>query len=329
MSHHPSDAVLGELLVRHLDTWLTGALRRSRRVTLALAYPGVVGDSAEAALRTVAHAADRVRGHRLTVLVLGVDPDRLGTVGSRLPAEVTLHLVPGDPGRLPVVLKAAGAAGAPLLTVLSDPTGTDLTGPTARAVAAAGRSAELLLAVGASARTDLTSAGFPLVTEVDTAFTDGTSPAVYALGTRSDRSLESFKESLWRAGAASGLRHRALDGAVAEFTAEPDPGPLAALLHAELARSGPATVTELRRHTLTATGYRAGDAVRALTVLLDSGAVRRDPPDGRLAGDVLIEAVAGSEAGAAAPETGVTAGLRAEAVATPEAGAVAGPEAAR
>src|SRR5688500_7098857 len=98
MSADPTDAVLGGLLVRQLDTWLTGALSRSRRVTLALVYAGPAGDSAEAVLRAVAGAADRIRGHRLTVVVLADDPGlptRLGGLAAGLPAAITVYPVPG------------------------------------------------------------------------------------------------------------------------------------------------------------------------------------------------------------------------------------------
>ena len=54
------------------------------------------------------------------------------------------------------------------------------------------------------------------------------------------------------------------------------------------AGGGPRPVTELRRHTLTATVYRAADANRALTGLLAAGAVRRERETGRLAGDETI-----------------------------------------
>ena len=50
-----------------------------------------------------------------------------------------------------------------------------------------------------------------------------------------------------------------------------DPAPLGRALLAELTRHGPRTVTELRRYAVTETAYRAVDAVRALTDLLDSG----------------------------------------------------------
>ncbi|BCL16524.1 hypothetical protein [Micromonospora sagamiensis] len=307
MPADPTDAVLGGLVARLLDTWLTGALRRSRRVTLALVYAGPPGDSAETVLRAVATAADRVRGQRLTVVVLAEDPGlpaRLAPLAAGLPAEVTVHPVPGTPDRLPVVLKAAGAAGTPLLTVLADPAGQVLDTPAGRGLLAAatgGRPADLLLATGTGRAGGAVEAGtaraavsrFPLVAEVETVPVGDAPPWLFALGTNSDRNLEAFKDAIWRAGAAAGLRHRDVDGTPRDLDAEPDPSALSDLLRAELDRCGPRTVTELRRHVLTGTPYRAVDALRALTVLLDAGTVTRSPADGRLAGDVIVQPAPG------------------------------------
>ncbi|WP_405111927.1 hypothetical protein OG559_02565 [Micromonospora sp. NBC_01405] len=300
----PTDTVLHELLARQLEAWLPAALHRARRATLALAYAGTDAGGADAALRAVADLADRLRGFRLTILVLADGdqalPARLGAIEATLPAEVTVHVMPGDPGRLPVALKAAGAVGAPLLTVAhgADPT------PALLAAARAGRPADLLLVDGPGAplRPALDAAGFPLVTEAH--LVAATAPAKppaggsdgwhMAFATSSDRSLQAFKDALWAV--ASGMR--LLDpadprGRPFDVVAEPDPGPLARELLAELDRHGPGTVTELRRHALTATPYRAADATRAVTGLLESGAVTRDPEHGRLGGDVVITAAPG------------------------------------
>ncbi|MEV0329815.1 hypothetical protein AB0H63_25685 [Micromonospora echinospora] len=301
MPRDPYDAVLCGLLARQLDTWLTGALRRSRRVALALAYAGPAGGTVEAALGALTDAADRVRGRRVTVVVVGVDPDlpsRLAAMTS-LPADVAVYPVPGAPDRLPVALKAAGAAGAPTLTVLDDPAGAVWGGPAAApflTAAGAGRPADLLLAVpaGADGPAALHRAGFPLVTGVETSPADDEPARLLALGTGSDRNLEAGKEAIWQVGATAGLRYRDLDGVPRDLTAAVDADRLGALLVAELTRSGPRTVTELRRHVLTATPYRATDAVRALAVLLDAGTVTREPADGRLGGDVLIHPTAES-----------------------------------
>ncbi|MEU1887615.1 hypothetical protein [Micromonospora sp. WMMD987] len=285
------DAVLRELLVRQLDHWLPGALHRSRRATLALSYAGDPG-TAEAALRAVAGFADRLRGRRLTVLVLaGAGPElpsRLGAVEAGLPADVAVHVVPGDPARLPVVLRAAGAAGAPLLTLI-DGAAPD---PALLAATTTGRPAEVLLTAAPTTtlRPALAAAGFPLVAEVELVPVDGSPARLVAFGSGLDKSLEAFKEALWTAASAGTVRYRDPAGGLHAAVVPPPAGPLADELLAELSRRGPRTVTELRRHALTATAYRAVDAGGALTALLDTGAVTRDPAHGRLGGDVLISA---------------------------------------
>ncbi|WP_432907919.1 hypothetical protein ACQP1S_09190 [Micromonospora matsumotoense] len=299
------DAVLRELLVRQLDHWLPGALHRSRRATLALSYAGDPG-TAEAALRVVAGFADRLRGRRLTVLVLAGGgpevPARLGAVEATLPADVAVHVVPGDPARLPVVLKAAGAAGAPLLTLV-DGGAPD---PALLAATTTGRPAEVLLTAAATValRPALTAAGFPLVAEVELVPVDGSPARRVAFGTGLDKSLEAFKDALWAvagsddvpADGSGAIRYRDPAGGLLDVAGPPAAGPLRDELLDELTRHGPRTVTELRRHALTATAYRAGDAGRALTELLDTGAVTRDPEHGRLGGDVLISVVPGPDA---------------------------------
>ncbi|MGK5675587.1 hypothetical protein ACSNOB_22420 [Micromonospora sp. URMC 106] len=288
----PTDAVLRELLVRHLEVWLPGALHRARRATVALAYADGGADSAEAALRTVAEYADRLRGRQLTVLVLADGaaelPARLGAAEAGLPAEVAVHVVPGGPARLPVAVKAAGAAGAPLLSYVDGPAD-----PAALTATAVGRPAEALFvtAAGTPARDALADAGFPLATEVELVPADGAPTRLLSFATGSDKSLEAFKEALWAVDEFAGVRYRdPADpaGRLLDIALTPEPGPLRRELLAELARSGPRTVTELRRYALIATVYRSADAVRALTGLLGAGEVTRDPEHGRLGGDVLI-----------------------------------------
>ncbi|MCM0678831.1 hypothetical protein NCC78_29785, partial [Micromonospora phytophila] len=213
-----------------------------------------------------------------------------GAVGAERPPEVAVHLMPGGPARLPVALKAAGAAGAPTLSYVDDPTAVD---PAVLTAATAGRPAEALFvtAPGAAARDALTGAGFSLATEVDLVPADGSPARRLAFATGSDRSLETFKETLWAVDEFGGVRYRdPADpaGRLLDIALDPEPGPLRRELLAELARSGPRTVTELRRYALTATVYRSADAVRALTGLLTAGEVTRDPEHGRLGGDVVI-----------------------------------------
>lgn len=300
-----TEAVLRELLVRQLDHWLPGALHRSRRATLALAYAGSDTGGAEAALRVVAEFADRLRGRRLTVLVLaggGVDlPTRLGAAETALPADVAVHVVPGHPDRLPVALKAAGAAGAPLLAVV-DGGEPD---PALLAAVATGRPAELLLVTmaGRPVRPALIAAGFPLVTEVELVPADGGPARLLGYATGSDKGLEALKEALWGVDEYAGVRYRdPADpaGRLLDISLDPDPGPLRRELLAELARTGPRTITELRRFAATSTVYRAADANRALASLLASGVATREPEHGRLGGDVVVTAAAAGDGASSA-----------------------------
>ncbi|MGC4746590.1 hypothetical protein ACLQ28_13115 [Micromonospora sp. DT201] len=281
---------LRELLVRQLTSWLPTALHRSRRATVALA--GADADGAVAALRVVVAHADQLRGRQVTLLVLADSaadlPARLGPIEAELPAEVTVHLLPGDPYRLPVAVKAGGAAGAPLFTFVDVPGAVT---PKLLTAATNGRTGELLLHTGDSARAALVSAGFPLVAEVAPVLPDGEAAGVIAFGSRSDRSLEAVRDALWAVGAELGVHYRdPADplGATVDVAGDPDLEPLGRELLAELREGGPRPVTELRRHTLTATVYRAADANQALADLLDAGDVRRDREAGRLAGDEII-----------------------------------------
>ncbi|MDG4837630.1 hypothetical protein O7631_14000 [Micromonospora sp. WMMD967] len=289
MSTDRTTDFLRELLVRQLTTWLPAALHRSRRATVAIA--GTDAGSAEAVLRLVAAHGDQVRGRQVTVLVLADSaalPARLGPIEAELPAEVTVHLLSGDPYRLPVAVKAAGAAGAPLFSFVDLPGAVT---PKLLAAAANGRAGELLLHTGDSARDALVSAGFPLVAEVAPVLPDGDAAGVIAFGSRSDRSLEAVRDALWAVGADLDVRYRDPQdpmGVTVGVAGDPELEPLARELLAELRRGGSRPVTELRRHTLTATVYRAADANRALTHLLDVGDVRRDRESGRLAGDEII-----------------------------------------
>ncbi|GIJ36212.1 hypothetical protein [Micromonospora sediminimaris] len=279
----PTDAVGHAPFLRHLDRWLPAALRRARRATIALGYDGSDPNLAEQTVRLAGEHAARLRGCRLTVLVLaeGTEelPARLGAAEAGLPAEVAVHLMPGPPARLPVALRAAGAAGAPVLSYL------EADDPVALTAAATGRGTEAFVIAAATAalREGLMDAGFALATEVELVDADRR----LGFGTGSDRSLEELKEALW----AGGLRFRDPDGEPLSPALPVDPAPLGRALLAELTRHGPRTVTELRRYAVTETAYRAVDAVRALDDLLDTGQVARTPPDGRLGGDVLVTPV--------------------------------------
>src|SRR5688572_1769048 len=122
------EGVTRELLVRYLDTWTPNALHSKRRTTFAAANPGP--GTAEAALRVFAEFADRLRGGRsLTMAVVAEDPPNLDGVLAELgaPPGLSVHPVAGDGvALLPAALKAAGAAGAPLLAYVEAADADDL-----------------------------------------------------------------------------------------------------------------------------------------------------------------------------------------------------------
>ena len=309
--------VTRELLVRYLDTWAPAALHGARRATFAQAWtPQPDVDAAEAALRVFAEFADRLRGRRLSIVLVAPETAgltaRLDAVQAQLgtPPELSVHAVAGDPAeRLGVALKAAGSAGAPLL-VYADITGADITGAdiTGSAgavpeVVAAGRPVELMLVAPsggwAGHRDALRAAGFPLTTGVELVEGDdaglggavGSRVSLVAFATGSAKNLEVFKNSMWAVDEYAGVRYRDPtdpDGHLSDISLSPHPGPLRRELLAHLGTAGERSVTELRHFTLTETIFRPADTVRVVTALLAAGTVTRRPEHGRLSGDVVI-----------------------------------------
>lgn len=280
--------VTRELLVRYLDAWAPAALHGARGATFAHGWTGPAdADAAEAALRVFAEFADRLRGRRLAVVLVGPSAGevagRLDAVQAELgtPPELSVHPVDGElDDRLPMALKAAGAGGAPLLAYLMD------AGPAAIAAAGAGKPAEVLLVSGTADRPD---PPFPLTAQVE--LVDGANVRLVTFATSMGKSLESFKNALWAVDEYAGVRYRDPhdpEGHLLDISLNPHPGPLRRELLAQLAAAGECSVTDLRRFTLTDTVYRAADTVRVLTALLAAGAVTRSPERGRLSGDVVI-----------------------------------------
>lgn len=293
--------VVRELLVRYLDVWTPTALH-ARRAAFAAAGPAGAA-LAEPALSVFAEFADRMRGRQLVLLVVAPDVDavsrRLAAAQTELgtPAELSVHPVAGDPDdRLAPALRVAGAAKAPLFAVLDTPHP-----PSAGVTGAvlAGRPAELLLltapASWARCRAVLREAGFPLTAGVELVDTSSAAPddRLLAFATSHDKSLEAFKNAMWAVDEYAGVRFRDPsdpDAHLLDISLKPHPGPLRRALLAHLSDAGARTVTELRRYTLTDTVYRSADTTSALTSLLTSGAVSRNPATGRLTGDVTITA---------------------------------------
>jgi hypothetical protein len=295
----PIATVKRELLVRHLQAWAAGALHRARRATYAHGYAdGDGGEAAEAAVRVLADLPDLARGRELSMVAVG---DDFTEVGRRLTAAqrdagagAGLAVLPvggGTDERLPVALKAAGASRVPLMGFLDATTAGEPPAVTTVAAIAAGKPADVLLALPPGSPIDpYRSLGFPLLTAAELA--TGPEPGeVVAFATTSAKSLESFKEALWEVDEFAGVRLR--DPAdperhLIDISLNPHPGPLRRELLAHLAGAGSATVTELRTFALTETVYRAVDATRVLHALVDAGAVRREPAHGRFGGDVVI-----------------------------------------
>lgn len=299
-------AVRRELLVRYLDAWAPMALHRSRRVTFAQAYAGDDGGTPEATLRVFTEFADLLSGRRLTVVVVATADaglaGRLDAAQRELgtPPELGVHVVAGDFTRLPVVLRAAGAAGAPVLTVLDAADGS-APEPATLAALGVGRPAEVLLVLGARARAELDpraalrECGYPLVTDVE--LVDDGHAELVAFGTSSGKSLDAFKNAMWAVDEYAGVRYRDPRdpaGHLLDISLNPHPGPLRRELLAQLESAGRSTVTQLRQFTTTETVYRAADTTRVLTALLSAGLVTRDPEHGRLSGDVVIAPVPGA-----------------------------------
>ncbi|MFF5226186.1 hypothetical protein [Dactylosporangium sp. NPDC000521] len=284
-------AVTRELLVRYLDLWVPGAVHSPHGATfLHASATGLDGDVAEAALRACAEFGDRLSRRRLTLLY--VTPEaaglerRLDSVQRELqtPAELSVHVMSGD---VAMLLKALGAGSGPLLSMIDgiDP-----------AAVAKGKPAEVITVDVPRDRLrdfDLTTA-VTLVAEREDQREDQREgqreERTIAFGTRSAKSLEAFKDEMWALDEYAGVRYRDPsdpEGHLMDITFDPNPGALRRELLTHL-RSGDKSVTELKRFALTETVYRAADAVKVVTALLQSGAVTREPEGGRLGGDVRI-----------------------------------------
>jgi hypothetical protein len=294
-----------EVLVRHLEAWAPGALRRARRATYVHGYADADGGAlAEAALRVFAEQSDLVRGRELTVVAVGED---MGGVSARLDgvhleagAGLVVHTVAGGTAdRLGVALKAVGAARVPLLGFLDASAASDPPGPAAVGALAAGKPAEALLVLPPRAVADvhtyrdgLREVGFPLVAAVELATGDDPGELL-VFATTAGKSLEGFKETLWAVDEFAGVRYRDPgdpERHLIDISLTPHPGPLRRELLGHLTAVGEATVTDLRTYALTETVYRAADATRVLQALLTAGVVTRQPDEGRLGGDVVIAA---------------------------------------
>jgi hypothetical protein len=240
----------------------------------------------------LADQTDFVRGRELSMLLLGED---LAAVSKRLAgigelSSLPVHAVSGGVDSLGVALKAAGAQRVPLLGFLDAASASEPPSPATVAALTAGKPAEMLLVLAPGVSANDYRDQWPLFTAVELA--TGDEPGeLLAFGTTSGKSLEGFKDALWAVDEFAGVRYRDPgdpERHLIDISLQPHPGPLRREILAHLERVGTATVTELRTFALTETVYRAADATRVLHTLADSGAVTRQPPHGRLGGDVVI-----------------------------------------
>jgi hypothetical protein len=140
-------------------------------------------------------------------------------------------------------------------------------------------------------RSVLHEAGFALTAAVELVAGSDDDGELVVLATTSGKSLEAFKEAMWAVDEYAGVRYRDPgdpDRHLIDISLSPHPGPLRRELSAHLAAVGRCTVTELRTFALTETVYRAVDATHVIAALVSSGAVTREPEQGRLGGDVVI-----------------------------------------
>ncbi len=310
-------SVTQELLVRYLDIWTPAALHTARRATFVQAWGGPPEvDAATAALRVFTEFTDRLKRRQLTVVFVAPETTRLATAldaarrAQAVPPELTIHTVTGTlDSHLSAGISAAGAAGAPLLTCVD--TGRSAVDSVDSAIikpTTSGRPAELMLLVPSGGwrglRAALHADGFPLTAGVELVAA-GEPSRLLAFGTSAGKRLEAFKDALWAVDEFAGVRYRDPrdpDGGLLDISLTPQPAPLRRELLRHLAGAGPVTVTDIRQFTLTETVYRTADTVRALTALLASGAVGRDPAHGRLSGDVRIHLTT-AETGSGAPDS--------------------------
>jgi hypothetical protein len=296
----PIDEVVRELLVRRLDAWGPAALQRSRRATFLQAYGRSGAGTAEAALRVFDEFTDMLRGRRLSVVVVSPDAealrDPLDAVYRELDAPSTLvvHPLPGDLSAVPVAVKAASAAGAPLFAFLDASAGAF--DPAGLAAVASGKPGEALIVLGPAARAGfdhreaLRAAGFPLVADVELV-AGSDEVRLVAFATSQGKSLDAFKDAMWAVDEYAGVRYRDPrdpEAHLLDISLRPHPGPLRRELLAHLAAAGPVSVADLRRFTVSETVYRAADTTSVVAALLKAGLVTRTPEAGRLSGEVLI-----------------------------------------
>jgi hypothetical protein len=324
----PHGAIKRELLVRLLDAWLPAALHGTRRATYLDGYAtGGSVAAALSVVAEFPDLLTRRRLGIVLVAAGGDDLALTADVAAvrrevDTPAGVSLQIVPhAADGRLPELEMPAGG---PLLGYLDAADATVVPAPEEVAALVTGARAQALLALDRAVlahrdgpveetieryRAALGGAGphhlSPVLRDsaalpsspgsapvacVELVAADGRAE-VLLYRTPTARGLETFKDAMWAVDEYAGVRYRDPRDpghTLLDISLNPHPGPLRRALLGHLATAGGRTVADLRQYALAETVYRAADVVPALTQMVATGSVRREPTRGRLTADAVI-----------------------------------------
>jgi hypothetical protein len=298
----PHTAVTHELLVRHLDAWTPAVLHGSRRACYAEGYAQPPADggeaSAVAALRVFGEFGDLLARKPLVMALAGPTAKGIAAVEASLTAVRSELRIPDGlavrtkVGPVVLLLEEAEALAGPVFAYFD----AHRAQPPAEGDVAAvvgGKGGELLLrldpaeggaAYRRSLRAALGRAKLTSVCDVDLVDAKGVAQALF-FATGSAKNLEKFKDQLWALDEYAGIRYRdPVDdqGALLDISLEPHLGPLRRALLRGLDDGSSRTLADLRAFAVSETIYRAADATRAVSALLHSGALAREPAEGRL-----------------------------------------------
>jgi hypothetical protein len=267
-------AVKHELLVRYLDAWAPAALHGHRGATYVDCSDS--GASAVAAARVFAEFPELLGKHSLTMVV--TEPTAELTEAVRSVQGLVVHPTSSVAFGLESVSAAATATFAWLDSAACADDAALVTALPHAEVVVTGPPAALPRLVCRVELVDKAGIGEHL-----------------AFSTASEKSLERFKDELWRLDEYAGIRFRDpvdAEGTLLDISDNPNVAPLRRALLGRLESGGDATMSVLRQFTLHHTIYRAADATRAVQALLTAKVAHREPDKGRLTADTLIASTA-------------------------------------
>jgi hypothetical protein len=305
----PHTAVTHELLVRYLDAWAPAVLHGSRRACYAEGYAGASAEpSAVAAMRVFGEFGDLLGKKPLVMALVGPTAEGLAAVEARLAAVRSELRIPVGlavhtrVGPVVTLLEEAEALAGPVFAYL-DAHGAQPPSEGDVAAVVGRKGGELLLRLdydegGAGAgyvsslRAALGRAKLGSACSVDLVGADSTvQTLIFASG--SAKNLEKFKDELWALDEYAGIRYRDPrddQGALLDISFQPHLGPLRRALLRDLGDGAARTLADLRAFAVSETIYRAADATRAVSGLVQSGALAREPAEGRLVPSTSLRA---------------------------------------